>query len=153
MTFVDVLAHDTILRRERRGIQPEEIKFKQKSRGRSGGKASTNISEQIQTKPLFEPSDFLQLPTGRCLLLNPHFRQGKAAYIPLLESIELTADYKTILKWSETRWERVRNGLAERASLTPVTGEDLAARYALAGEMFPSATGSAADGDLFASML
>ena len=63
----------------------KEVKLKQKSRGRSSGKASTNIAEQVQTKPLFEASDFLQLPTGRCILLNPHFLRGKVAYIPLLE--------------------------------------------------------------------
>ena len=76
----------------------KEVKFKQKSRGRSSGKASTNVAEQVQTKPLFEASDFLQLPTGRCIFLNPHFKRGKAAYIPLLESIELSDDYRAILR-------------------------------------------------------
>ncbi|WP_013321064.1 type IV secretory system conjugative DNA transfer family protein [Gloeothece verrucosa] len=131
----------------------KEVKFKQKSKGRSGGKASTNISEQIQTKPLFEASDFLQLPTGRCILLNPHFKRGKAAYIPLLESINLSSDYQTILKWSETRWDKVRGGLAERSTQISITGEDLAARYQLAQKMFPGGKNKGEESELFAAML
>ncbi len=131
----------------------KEVKFKQKSRGRSSGKASRNISELLQTKPLFEPSDFLKLPTGRCILLNPHFKRGKAAYIPLLESIELTRDYRTILKWSEVRWDKVRQGLAGRSTQIPVTQEDLAARYHLAQQMFPSGKNNLEDSELFAAML
>ncbi|MGK7874471.1 MAG: type IV secretory system conjugative DNA transfer family protein [Xenococcaceae cyanobacterium] len=131
----------------------KEVKFKQKSRGRSSGKASTNISELLQTKPLFEPSDFLQLPTGRCILLNPHFKRGKAAYIPRLESIELTRDYRTILKWSQVRWDKVRLGLAGRSTQIRVTQEDLAARYQLAQKMFPSGKGNDDESELFAAML
>lgn len=131
----------------------KEVKFKQKSRGRSSGKANTNISEQIQTKPLFEPSDFLQLPTGRCILLNPHFKRGKSAYIPLLESINLDADYQTIIKWSESRWDRVRQGLAGRSTQVSVTQEDLAARYQLAEKIFPSGKNNGDESELFAAML
>ncbi len=135
----------------------KEVKFKQKSRGRSSGKASTNISDQVQTKPLFEPSDFLQLPTGRCIMLNPHFKRGKASYIPLLESIQLSKDYQAILKWSAERWEKIQDGLAERTTQIPITKEDLVARYKLTEEMFPSAKSNAnANGnhpDAFASII
>lgn len=129
----------------------KEVKFKQKSRGKSSGKASTNIAEQVQTKPLFEASDFLQLPTGRCILLNPHYKRGKAAYIPLLESIELSGDYRAILRWSEGRGERVRERLAERSSQVMVSQEDLGARYGLAERMFPSERGG--ESEIFAAML
>jgi type IV secretory pathway TraG/TraD family ATPase VirD4 len=131
----------------------KEVKFKQKSKGRSSGKANTNISEQIQTKPLFEPSDFLQLPTGRCILLNPHFKRSKSAYIPLLESINLGTDYQAIIKWSESRWDRVRQGLAGRITQVSVTQEDLTARYQLAQKMFPSGKNKGDESELFAAML
>ena len=131
----------------------KEVKFKQKSRGRSSGKANTNISEQVQTKPLFEASDFLQLPTGRCILLNPHFKRGKAAYIPLLESIELSRDYQSILQWSETRWHKICQGLTARSTQIPITPEDLGSRYQLAEQMFPSGKGNIQESELFAAML
>ena len=116
----------------------KEVKFKQKSKGSGGGKSNTNTSEQTQTKPLFEASDFLQLPTGRCIILNPNFKKGKASYIPLLESIQLSKDYKTLLNWSESRWDKIRQRLAERSTQITINREDLAARYELAEEMFPS---------------
>jgi type IV secretory pathway TraG/TraD family ATPase VirD4 len=131
----------------------KEVKFKQKSRGRSSGKANTNISEQVQTKPLFEASDFLQLPTGRCILLNPHFKRGKAAYIPLLESIDLSSDYQSILKWSESRWNKICQGLTARSTQVPITPEDLGLRYQLAEQMFPSGKGRIEESELFAAML
>ena len=130
----------------------KEVKFKQKSRGRSSGKANTNISDQVQTKPLFEPSDFLQLPTGRCIMLNPHFKRGKASYIPLLESIQLSEDYQKILNWSEVRWEKIQDGLAERSTQLPITQEDLAARYQLAQEMFPKAKSDADESKVVAEL-
>jgi type IV secretory pathway TraG/TraD family ATPase VirD4 len=130
----------------------KEVSYKQKSRGRSSGKANTNISDQIQTKPLFEASDFLQLPTGRCILLNPHFKRGKAAYIPLLESIDLSTDYQRILKWSEARWDKVRDGLAERSTQVCVTQEDLAARYLMAEKIFPRGQGDE-NSKLYAAIL
>jgi type IV secretory pathway TraG/TraD family ATPase VirD4 len=129
-----------------------EVSYKQKSKGRSGGKANTSISEQVQTKPLFEASDFLQLPTGRCILLNPHFKRGKAAYIPLLESIELTNDYQAILKWSEVRWDRVRERLSEGSTQVAVGREALAARYAVAEQMFPGSR-KGEEREMFASLL
>jgi hypothetical protein len=84
--------------------------------------------------------------------MNPHFKRGKAAYIPLLESINLTSDYQTILKWSETRWDKVREGLAERSTQMFVTQEDLAARYSLAERMFPRGKDDG-NSQLFAAML
>jgi len=129
----------------------KEIKYQQKSKGRGGGKANSNIAEQLQTKPLFDASDFLQLPTGRCILLNPHFKKGKAAYIPLLESIALSQDYKRLINWSEVRWEKIRLALCQRSSQTPITQEDLIARAELAQSMFPAELSN--EKALFESML
>ncbi|MFY7885428.1 MAG: hypothetical protein ACOVOV_11370 [Dolichospermum sp.] len=95
----------------------------------------------------------MQLPTGRCILLNPHFKRGKSAYIPLLESINLDADYQAIIKWSESRWDRVRQGLAGRSTQVSVTQEDLTARYQLAERMFPSGKSNGDESELFAAML
>ena len=136
-------------------LGPKEVKFKQKSKGGGGkGGNTTNISEQTQTKPLFEASDFLQLPTGRCIILNPNFKKGKASYIPLLESIQLSQDYKTLLSWSEARWDKIRQRLTERSTQVSINREDLAARYELAEEMFPSADkAKAEEGRKFSEML
>lgn len=116
----------------------KEVTYKQKSKGKSGGKGSTNTSEQIQTRPLFEPSEFLQLPTGRCVMLNPHFARKKDAYIPLLESIKLSKDYQTIIDWSKQCWLGVKQKLIERSPDKFITGDDLQARYDEAEKIFPN---------------
>lgn len=118
----------------------KEVRFNQKSRGRSQGKGNINTSEQIQAKALFEASDFLQLPTGRCILLNPDFKRGKTSYIPLLESLKLTTDYLNVLKWSEERWEKVHQRLKERSTQRDISQEDLAMRRQLAEEILPDVT-------------
>ncbi len=115
----------------------KEVTFKQKSKGRSGGKTSTNLAEHTQTRPLFEASEFLQLPTGRCIMLNPHFSKGKDAYIPLLESIKLTNDYQTIITWSRQCWPKLRDRLKQRSPKKGITERELKARYDEAQKMFP----------------
>jgi type IV secretory pathway TraG/TraD family ATPase VirD4 len=93
----------------------KEVHLRQKSYGRSHGKRNITYTQQIQTKPLFDAADFLRLPKGRCLILNPHLARGNTAYIPLLKSIRLTRAYKCLLRWSTSRWEKVRAKLIQRS--------------------------------------
>jgi type IV secretory pathway TraG/TraD family ATPase VirD4 len=130
-----------------------EVKYRQKSTGRSGGKSNTNYSDHLQTRPLFEASDFLKLPTGRCVILNPHLKRGKTAYIPLVESVTLGSDYKTISKWCQKVWPKMRERLIERSPLQEVTKEDLARRYDLAEAMFPLKTRHQQERDMFTALL
>jgi hypothetical protein len=51
--------------------------------------------------------------------------------------LNLTHPTIAIIKWSESRWDRVRKGLAGRSTQISVTQEDLTARYQLAEKMFP----------------
>jgi type IV secretory pathway TraG/TraD family ATPase VirD4 len=119
----------------------KEIKYKQKSQGRSGGKANNSTSVQIQTQPLWAPSEFLGLPTGRCLMVNPHFSQGKNAYIPLLESIKLHQDYQEIINWSQKCWPEMKPKLIERSPAKLITDQDLEARYHEVEKIFPQLEG------------
>jgi hypothetical protein len=65
----------------------------------------------------------------------------------------LSRDYQAILKGSEVRWTKVCQGLAQRSTQVSVAGEDLAARYQLAQQMFPSQKKGVEDSELFAAML
>ncbi|MBE9016275.1 type IV secretory system conjugative DNA transfer family protein [Chroococcidiopsidales cyanobacterium LEGE 13417] len=126
----------------------KEVSYRQRSHGRSGGKGSTTYSEQIQTKALFEASDFLQLPTGRCILLNPHFQRRRESYIPLLESISLSSGYKQTIKRSKAAWSSVRDLLIEQSTQMAIAKSDLQARYKVADEMFPPRRNTQARGSL-----
>lgn len=88
----------------------EEVHYSQKSRGNSGGKSSTNVSEQDRTKKLFEPSQFLRLPKGQCILISPGFANKKEAAIPLNEKIQIPqydikASDEAVKSWSSIRDE------------------------------------------------
>jgi hypothetical protein len=61
----------------------EEIRYKQKSRNRGGGKSSVTLADQERTRKLFEPSQFLRLPQGKCVLINPGFTSRGEAAIPI----------------------------------------------------------------------
>ena len=49
----------------------EDIVLKQKSRGHSGGKGSSNVADRDQQRRLFDVNQFLTLPQGSCIAINP----------------------------------------------------------------------------------
>lgn len=115
----------------------EEIQYKQKSRNRGGGKASTTISEQDRTRKLFEPSQFLRLPPGKCVLINPGFvSQGEAA-IPIQQTIKIPkADIQTT-EASEALWDKIHKRLVQRSPQHIPTTKDLEKRRDLVEAMLP----------------
>jgi type IV secretory pathway TraG/TraD family ATPase VirD4 len=115
----------------------EEIRYKQKSRGSSGGKRNINHSEQDRTRKLFEPSQFLKLPTGHCVLVNPGYRNRKEASIPIQQNVRLPTTELWAVKDSQRRWEQFRKYLIRKhRSHPPLTADDLKLRYQVADEFF-----------------
>ncbi len=114
-----------------------EIHYKQKSRGRSGGKASTNVSEQERTVKLFEPSQFLKLPTGKCILISPGFQSKGESSIPIEQKIKLPAAEMTAVEKSKNVWEFIRSKLIKRTSQQVITKDNLQVRYEAVELMFP----------------
>jgi type IV secretory pathway TraG/TraD family ATPase VirD4 len=121
-------------------LEPREVRLQPNTKERGGPKANVSYSEQVPTNALLKPSDFLHLPTDRCFLLNPYFRRGQEAYIPLQDSIAISQDYKAITEWSKTRWRYLREKLVARSPLLSVPSDELKARYETAAEMFLSFT-------------
>lgn len=124
----------------------EEIRYKQKSTGSSGGKASRNISEQDKTRKLFEPSQFLKLPSGRCILINPGYGNGQEASVPIEQQVRIPAKDLKQMATSEAAWERLKEHLRVRNRQEPPTGEDLKRRYDKADQLFPAGEPALAGG-------
>ena len=116
----------------------EELYFKQKSRGYSDGKLNSNLSDQEKTRKLFEPSRFLKLPTGHCIMLNPGYRNEKEAGVPLHKNVKLPrAEIKNV-KRSEKKWEQVVQDLSKkRNERKPPSSDDLKERYRISEQAFP----------------
>ncbi|MEM8804444.1 MAG: type IV secretion system DNA-binding domain-containing protein [Cyanobacteria bacterium P01_G01_bin.38] len=115
----------------------EEIQYKQKSRNRGGSKTSTTISEQDRTRKLFEPSQFLRLPPGKCVLINPGFTSGGEAAIPIQQAIKIPkADIQTS-EASKVLWDKIHARLVQRSPQRIPTTEDLEKRRQMVEAMLP----------------
>ena len=91
-----------------------EIHFKQKSKGSSGGKSSSNVSEQEKTRRVVEPSVFTTLPEGWMVLSGPGQRSKKGsreeAFLPIVQKVkipqaEIDEAKQSVAEWSEIRAE------------------------------------------------
>lgn len=115
----------------------QEIHYKQKSRGRSGGKASTNISDQERTIKLFESSQFLKLPTGKCILISPGFQSKGESSLPIEQKIKLSKAEIATVERSKDVWKHIRDRLIKRSSQETITKENLMNHYQIVEQMFP----------------
>jgi type IV secretory pathway TraG/TraD family ATPase VirD4 len=115
----------------------EEVRYRQKSRGRSGGQSNVNTSDQERTRKLFEASQFLKLPAGKCILINPGYSNEKEASVPIEQRIKIpTADLKAF-KESEQEWEKVREQLKRSSGQRPPGTEELKKRYVASNSLYP----------------
>ncbi len=103
----------------------EEIKYKQKSRSTGGGKASTSISEQERTRKLFEPAQFLKLPPGKCLFINPAYSNKNEGSVPILKNIKIPKYIIGLEQENDTKWDKVIKELARKSTQKKPTQEDL----------------------------
>ncbi len=117
----------------------QEIYYKQKSRGRSGGKASTNISDQERTVKLLEASQFLKLSRGKCVLISPGFQSKGESFVPIRQTIKFAkSEIKRYEKRSKTMWIPIKDKLIARSSQEAVTTEHLKIRYRSVETIFPA---------------
>ncbi|HEY9828004.1 MAG TPA: type IV secretion system DNA-binding domain-containing protein [Stenomitos sp.] len=117
----------------------EEIRYKQKSRSRGKGGGSTSISDQDRTRKLFEPAQFLKLPTGRCILISPGFanKRKKEANIPLNCEIKIAKSELKLVDEMEAGWEAVRNECIRRSTQLVPGEKDLILRRQALEELIP----------------
>lgn len=115
----------------------EEIHFKQKSHGSSGGKGSSNVSDQDRTRKLFEPSQFLKLPKGRCILISPGYENKEEASIPLNQMIKIPAADIRFADESVADWEAIRAGFVVNSSQRTPNKTALCDRYEASDQLIP----------------
>lgn len=119
----------------------QEIRFKSKSRSTGKGGGSTSTNDQQQKRPLLEPSEFLKLPTGRAVIINPAYTRQKEAYVPLIESVKVPNSDIAEMSWSEQKWSEVfeRIGANNRKNLVSDAARSiqLEQRHQFAEKLFP----------------
>ncbi|MBW4642688.1 MAG: type IV secretion system DNA-binding domain-containing protein [Goleter apudmare HA4340-LM2] len=115
----------------------EEIKYKQKSKSTGGGKTSTSVSDQDKTRKLFEPAQFLKLPPGKCIFINPAYSNKDEASVPLLKAIKVPKALINIEQANDSGWEKLIVELTKKSTQKRPTQEDLDKRVAEVDKLFP----------------
>ncbi|MBD2680901.1 MULTISPECIES: type IV secretory system conjugative DNA transfer family protein [Nostoc] len=116
----------------------EQIKHKERSRS-SGGKggASTSISEQNSTRPLFEVNQFNTLSEGRAVIVSPGFRSGKNVGLPLLQQIPADIQSDAAIAKSVKQWYEIQQKFISQSTLCEPSGEELENRLLEAERLLP----------------
>lgn len=115
----------------------EEIRYKQKSKSTGGGKTSTSVSDQEKTRKLFEPAQFLKLPAGKCVFINPAYSNRNEASVPLLKAIKVPKVIINIEKENDAGWEQLIVKLTKKSTQRRPTQQDLDKRVAEVDKLFP----------------
>ncbi len=115
----------------------EEIKYKQKSKSTGGGKTSTSVSDQDKTRKLFEPAQFLKLPPGKCIFINPAYSNKDEASVPLLKAIKVPKALINIEQANDIGWDKLIVELTKKSTQKRPTQEDLDKRVAEVDKLFP----------------
>lgn len=115
----------------------EEIRSKQKSRSSGGGKATTSLADQERTRKLWEPSQFLKMQTGKCIVINPAYTDGKESYVPLIRQVVIPKADLEAMGRSQEAWEEIRPKLIARSKQRLPSTSDLQKRFREAEAMLP----------------
>ncbi|MEL7086795.1 MAG: TraM recognition domain-containing protein, partial [Cyanobacteria bacterium J06597_1] len=89
-----------------RYLGDEDVRLKQKSRGHSGGKGSSNVSDQDRTRKLFDTNQFLTLPTGSCIVVSPGLGNSKQANLPAQLAVNIAKREQSEVERSLANFER-----------------------------------------------
>jgi len=115
----------------------EEVRYKSKSRSTGKGGGSSSLSDQDRTRKLFEPSQFLKLPSGKCVLVSPGFKNSAEASLPVAKAIRIPKADCLAVEAAQGQWEHVLGTLiAESPQRTPMAWE-FAVRDWVVGALFP----------------
>jgi type IV secretion system protein VirD4 len=95
------------------GDKDVRIYTRSRSQGRYG---SNSRSEQVQRVPLLTADQILKLDQGECVFINPAYRGGGEASVPLRLKVKLSACEQQIQQRSAELWQsEVRSQLTKRS--------------------------------------
>ena len=115
----------------------EEVRYTDPARSRSRGKTTISHSLQRRTRRLFEPSQFLRLPTGSAILLSPGYGNKRQRTLPTQKAIQVPQAITHMMNKSRAAWERLQPLLLQRSHRSPIASADLEARMEHADRLLP----------------
>ncbi|OLP17452.1 hypothetical protein BST81_16820 [Leptolyngbya sp. 'hensonii'] len=118
-------------------IGEEEINYKSKSKSSGRGGGSTSVADQDRTRKLFAPEQFLRLPAGTAVIINPAYANKTEASIPFKRSIKVAKQDIEVMGRSGEVWDKVLAKLIKANTKKAAEAEDLAARIKVMEALFP----------------
>jgi type IV secretory pathway TraG/TraD family ATPase VirD4 len=98
----------------------EHLQYKSRSKSTGGGKSNTTTSQQERTRKLCGPEEFLKLPPGNCILINPAYGGKQETSVPLRLRIRIPkADMKR-METSQGAWNKVKARLIKTSTQKPI---------------------------------
>lgn len=94
----------------------EQIDYQQQSRSRGKGGTNNSVADHSQTRPLIEVNQLQRLPTGKALLLNRGYQDGKEVRIPLLVQLEIPQSEIDTINKSKVNWHQLQQRLTEQST-------------------------------------
>ncbi|MEM9566667.1 MAG: TraM recognition domain-containing protein [Cyanobacteria bacterium P01_E01_bin.34] len=120
-----------------RYLGEEDVRLKQKSRGHSGGKGSSNVSDQDRTRKLFDTNQFLTLPTGYCIAVSPGLANQQQASLPARLAVSISRRELREVEHSRASFERDLLRLRRKHQTEPMSEGELKSRYDEAERLLP----------------
>jgi type IV secretory pathway TraG/TraD family ATPase VirD4 len=116
----------------------EEVIYRQKSRSNSKDGGSTSFSEQDKTKKIFSPEEFLKLPAGDCVFINPSYSNKGEANIPVKIRVQIGDGEMKRRAYGEKNFERVIKQLKKNIQHSVIDKSSIRRRIDALGEFIPS---------------
>ncbi len=116
----------------------EEIKYKQKSRSNSKDGGSNSTSDQDKIKKMFSPEEFLKLPAGSCVFINPAYANHTEASIPVKLKVQVGDGEIKRREYGESKFDLVIQQLKKRNQHPPIIANDIKKRIIALNDFIPN---------------
>ncbi len=116
----------------------EEVHYRQKSRSNSKDGGSFSTSDQDKTKKIFSPEEFLKLPAGSCIFINPAYANAKEASIPVKLKVKVGDGEMQRRAYGEKHFNLVTTKLKQQKKHTIIDEEGINSRISALENIIPS---------------
>ncbi len=115
----------------------EDVRYKQKSRSNSKDGGSNSISEQDKIKKIFSPEEFLKLPAGDCIFINPAYANKNEASIPVKLKVKVGDGELQRRAYGEKNFDGLIKLLQYKIKHSAITENSIKVRVVALNELIP----------------
>jgi TraM recognition site of TraD and TraG len=115
----------------------EEVRYRQKSRSNNKDGGSSSISDQDKIKKIFSPEEFLKLPAGDCIFINPAYANAKEASVPIKLKVKVGDGEMQRRAYGQDNFDLVIHQLERKNRRSKTDNKDVKIRIESLNKMIP----------------